>query len=166
MLSVLANVSTGDARRLLVERTGQDAKSVQDLEDKLAQMYATSTDKLDVEKRFAEIHPHKDFILKYSQVSANSIAEPTSEMITQPNDSTVITNNAPNVEKIVLQPTGMGNQMIGCSCRCCRGDIYSNADGDQSIARSSKSDNTALIVGMVSIVAIMGMVMYLKSANR
>ena len=167
LLSVLANVSTGDARRLLIERTGQDAKSVQDLEDKLASMYATSTDKLDVEKRFAEIHPHKDFILKYSQVTAKSIAEPTSEMIAQPTDTTVITNNAPNEEKITLAPPSMmGNQIIGCSCRCCRGDIYSNADGDQSIARSSKSDNTALIVGMVSIVAIMGMVMYLKSANR
>ncbi len=167
MLSVLANGSTGDARRLLIERTGQDARSVEDLENKLSQMYATSTDKLDVERSFAEIHPHKDFILKYVQVSAKSIAEPQSEMATTPTENTIITNTAQNVEKIDLAPANsMGNQMIGCSCRCCRGDIYSNAEGGQSIATSPRADNTALVVGMVSIVAIMGMVMYLKSSNR
>lgn len=167
MVSVLANGSTGDARRLLMERTGEDARSVEDLENKLSRMYATASDKLDVEKRFAEIHPHKDFILKYVQVSAKSIAEPKSEMTTTPTDSTIITNTAPNVEKIDLAPsTNSGNQIIGCSCRCCRGDIYSNAEGGQSVATTSRADNTALVVGMVSIVAIMGMVMYLKSSNR
>lgn len=28
-------------------------------------MYAYSPKKIDIEKEFAEIHPHKDFILKY-----------------------------------------------------------------------------------------------------
>lgn len=166
LLSVLANGSTGDARRLLMERTGEDARNVEDLENKLSRMYATASDKLDVEKRFAEIHPHKDFILKYVEVSAKNIAEPKSEMATTPTESTIITNTAPNVEKIDLAPPSSGNPIIGCSCRVCRGDYYSNADGEQSIATSQRSDNTALIVGMVSIVAIMGMVMYLKSSNR
>lgn len=65
LLSVLANGSTDSARMLLKKHSGQDASDTKDLELKLARVYANSPRKLDIEKEFAEIHPHKDFILKY-----------------------------------------------------------------------------------------------------
>jgi hypothetical protein len=67
LLSVLANGSTDSARILLKKHSGQDAKSIQDLEEKLAKLYIASDDKLELEKEFASIHPHKDFILKYTK---------------------------------------------------------------------------------------------------
>jgi len=65
LLSVLANGSTDNARKLLKKHSGEDAKDTKDLELKLAKMYAYSPKKIDIEKEFAQIHPHKDFILKY-----------------------------------------------------------------------------------------------------
>ena len=50
---------------MLKKYTGEDAFSENDLEDKLAKLYSTSNTKLDLEKEFAVIHPHKEFILKY-----------------------------------------------------------------------------------------------------
>lgn len=67
LLSVLANGSTAEARKLLKRHTGEDAMNVKDLEVKLAKLYAQSTNKFDLEKEFVQIHPHKEFIVKYTQ---------------------------------------------------------------------------------------------------
>ena len=67
LLSVLAQGSTDGARSILKKYSGQDAKNLTDLEIKLANMYSNSPKKIDIEKDFADIHPHKDFILKYNQ---------------------------------------------------------------------------------------------------
>lgn len=66
LLSVLANGSTHKANRLLKKHSGIGAKNVKDLELKLAKAYSDSTSKIDMEREFAQIHPHKDFILKYT----------------------------------------------------------------------------------------------------
>ena len=65
LLSVLSSGSTPEARKLLKGYTGEDAISEVDLEQKLANLYSTSNAKLDLEKEFALIHPHKEFIMKY-----------------------------------------------------------------------------------------------------
>jgi hypothetical protein len=52
LLSVLANGSSDEARALLIKNSGEDAKDEQDLENKLARMYANSSSKIDIEKSF------------------------------------------------------------------------------------------------------------------
>jgi hypothetical protein len=65
MLELLAFNAIGPARQLLKKHGKEDASNEKDLQAKLENLHATSTDKLALEKEFAEIHPHKDFILKY-----------------------------------------------------------------------------------------------------
>ena len=156
LLSLLAHASTGDARRLLIAQTGEDAKNKQDLVQRLAQMYSHSTNKLDLERQMAEIHPHKDFLIKYLAVKKN--VEPISVQTTA---------NATPVdvatEKTVVVSTPFSNADGGCQCNCCKNnnsENKSNASGEITLPQSR--DNTALIVGMVSIVAIVGLVVYLK----
>jgi len=64
LLELIAMNSTGKARNLLSKYGKEDAVSYADLEQRLADLYAGAKDKLEIEMEFANIHPHKDFILK------------------------------------------------------------------------------------------------------
>lgn len=150
LLSVLANGSTEKANAILKKYSGQTANNTKDLEIKLARTYAVSPSKIDIEKEFAEIHPHKDFILKYTQ------PKPKVEPVLQNNYSDLPTNTT----KIELEPKASadGDKPYTCNCPSCRG-AYSNADGN--VPTQTVDKNT--IFGFVSIVAIMGMVLYFSN---
>lgn len=160
LLSVLAHASTNDARQLLLTNTGEKAVNKQDLEQKLAKMYAQSTHKVDLERQMAEIHPHRDFLLKYlKKVEVQPIQTQT------PADT--LTKYDVGVEKTITiaEPVSQADG-VSCGCNCCRGsvpknEITSNAEGDTQV-RERRTD-TALVIGMVSIVAILGMVIILKN---
>lgn len=64
-MELLAYNAIGPARKLLLKHNMSDAKDEIDLQDKLTELYQTAKDKIEIEKEFAEIHPHKEFILKY-----------------------------------------------------------------------------------------------------
>jgi hypothetical protein len=66
LMTLLAYESTADARRLLKKHNLPDAKSYADLEIKLCELYYATPDenKKELEKEFAEIHPHKKWILR------------------------------------------------------------------------------------------------------
>lgn len=101
IMTLLAHEATGDARRLLKSYGYPDAKNYTDLEVKLSELYVKTPDKVALEKRLAEIHPHKKFILKYAQpqkspnvVDSNSEVEISSNMT----DDTCPTTQTPQVE--------------------------------------------------------------------
>lgn len=162
LLSVLASGATPEARRLLKDCTGEDAFSEQDLENKLARLYADSTSKLDLEKDFAYIHPHKDFILKYC-VTKSTL--PMNEPINVNKLNTANTEVVKQVE-IVTPPTKkeIENPTEGraCACGCGR---YSNADGGET-PQSVKVNLTIAVLGIVGIVAIVGTILYLKHDKK
>ena len=68
LMTLLANEATADSRKLLKKYNVADAKDCSDLEVKLAKLYFNTPDKLAIEKDFAEIHPHKNWILKRTKV--------------------------------------------------------------------------------------------------
>lgn len=68
LMTLLANESAVESRRLLKKYNKPDAKDCADLEVKLAQLYFATDDKLGFEKELAAIHPHKDWILKRTKV--------------------------------------------------------------------------------------------------
>jgi hypothetical protein len=157
LLSVLANGSTDEARVLLIKNSGEDAKNEQDLESKLARMYANSSSKIDIEKQFAEIHPHKEFILKY--------VKPKEELqhIKPLNAPTVLEEKIVDSGKMVIAHDGYSNASgdNNCPAMCpCMANRYSNASGESQGIGSG--NQTALVLGLVSVVAIFGMVLYLK----
>lgn len=65
LMTILANEATADSRKLLKKYNRPDAKSHSDLEQKLAQLYFDTTDKVQLEKEMAAIHPHRKWIEKY-----------------------------------------------------------------------------------------------------
>jgi hypothetical protein len=153
LLSVLANGSELESRALLKKHSGQDAQDTKDLEVKLARVYALSPIKIEIEKEFAEIHPHKDFILKYFKP----------EPIIIEKDITKVTNLAE--EPVTIVPKQVYSKAEGenqCNCHKCMGG-YSNASGSEQPIVMPKDNNSIMVVGIVSIVAIFGMVLYLKN---
>jgi hypothetical protein len=68
LMTLLANESASESRKLLKKYNKPDAKNCADLEVKLAQLYFDAPDKLAIEKELAEIHPHKEWILKRTKV--------------------------------------------------------------------------------------------------
>ena len=154
---MLANGSTDDARALLIKNSGEDAKNEQDLESKLARMYANSSSKIDIEKQFAEIHPHKDFILKY--------VKPKEELQhIKPLDAPIVSEEKiVDSGKMVIAHDGYSNASgdNNCPALCpCMANKYSNATGDSQPLNNS--NQTIIVLGLVSVVAIFGMVLYLK----
>jgi hypothetical protein len=75
LMTILANEATGPSRKILKEYGQPDAKNYQDLEIKLAELYFNTKDKVVLEKKLAEIHPHKNWILKNVQPVIEEISK-------------------------------------------------------------------------------------------
>ena len=158
LLSVLASGSTPEARRLLKDYCGEDAFSEVDLENKLASLYATSTSKLDLEKEFANIHPHKEFILKYCKMDSQ---QPINVNDLNPSNSKVVKQ-----VEIITPPTKaeIENPTEGRACTCGCGRTYSNAEGDAPQGSNQTNMLMALsVIGLVSIVALTTTIILIKS---
>ena len=153
LLSVLANGSTDKANAILKKYSGQTATNTKDLEIKLARTYAVSPSKIDIEKDFADIHPHKEFILKYNLPKVVEVKAEKKEPAPQNN----YTNLPDSTTTIKLEPKSNAD---GCNCPLCSGQ-YSNLNGDAVKQNQQVDKNT--VFGFVSIVAILGMVLYFSN---
>jgi hypothetical protein len=98
---LIALNSTGNARKMLKKYGKEDATGPEDLMIKITELYRDAPDKKEIEKQIAEMHPHKDFILKYC------VAEP----------------KAPKPEEIKVEPVIPTKNMTVIH------DGYSNCDG-------------------------------------
>lgn len=65
LMTLLANEATDGSRKILKEYGEPDAKDYKDLEVKLAELYFKTTDKVELEKKLSNIHPHKKWLMKY-----------------------------------------------------------------------------------------------------
>lgn len=63
LLTFLANESEDKTAKLL-QNLGVKVFNKKDMESKLADFYTNCTDKKEFERKLAEIHPHKDWILR------------------------------------------------------------------------------------------------------
>ncbi len=97
LLELLACNATKGAREILKKHGASDATGYEDLQSKLADLYKKVEDKVELEKEFAEIHPHKEFILKYLSPppakTTITIPEPVSAATGEAPVITPITNN-------------------------------------------------------------------------
>jgi hypothetical protein len=110
LMTVLANEATGPSRKILKEYGQSDAKNYKDLEVKLAELYFNTQDKVALEKKLADIHPHKNWILKNVKPAIEEIS------------------NQVQVEEVKSNATG------DCMCPQCQNQPYTdknflNAEG-------------------------------------
>jgi len=159
LLGVISNGSTADARRLLKKYDYPDASDYDDLEYKLTTLYRSIDDKRALEKDLAEIHPHKDFILKYCP------APEKTEMVAEKME---VANMSPEKQMSNCScgnPYCASNYGGGCSaietksnaCGC------SGADGSSNTPDNINNDKSLIIsasmiglftIGIISIFAL------------
>jgi hypothetical protein len=164
LLAVLANGCPIEARQLLNKHSKEDAKNPQELELKLAKMYAYSPNKIEIEQAFAEMHPHKEFILKYAKqkpVETVSKKNEEGEIIKE----TILSDKFNNAE-------GYHEPCSNPNCNYCR-RYFSNLTGSEktseacgcksSFEGNDENKNQVLIIGIVGIVAISALILYFKN---
>ena len=132
LMTVLANEATGPSRRLLKDYGMSDPKNYQDLEIKLAELYFNTKDKVELEKKLAAIHPHKNWILRNVQ--------PVIEEISKQGQ----------IEEVKSNATGE------CICPQCQNQKYSNATGDDKQSSNAKFDMSMLIAPTM-LIGILGL---------
>jgi hypothetical protein len=151
IMGLLANCSTDEARALLKKYGYPDAKNRSDLEVQLAKLYKEADDKRQVEKDFAQIHPHKEFISRYifkTPKESKTTVETVEELTTAP-----IPQSVPETK------LGM-DESKSCACGC------SNLDGttNQTANTPVRTENDKLIIySMFGIVSILALVMINKN---
>lgn len=158
IMCLVANENTAGARKLLQKHGKSDAINHADLELKLSEAYKDCGDKRDFEKELALAHPHKDFILKYL---GESTAQPTEESVKE-----ALRKEALEDRQVSTLDENF-HQMCGCpSCQqkmsnaCGCGSSFSGTNNDTTNKKLSSSD--IQVLGLISIVAIFGLVIYMK----
>lgn len=147
LFELLATNATSDSRKFLKKHGQDDAHGYEDLESKLASYYHEHPDKVQLEKELVDIHPHKDFILKYARPEKSD-----SEQVK-------------NIVASESQTGCDGSNTTKCSCAKCTSNAcgcgVSNFEGDNNTVKHSTFTNNELTVfALISIVAIVGMVVY------
>lgn len=150
LLLILATTCPEDCKAMLKKYNGEQPKTnnPKELEMKLGRMYAMSSQKLDIEKDLANIHPHKNFILKNQPVRQVEKEIPS-----------IVADGEVKKDSIVIEEPKASDV---CNCKCAQ-NRYSNADGNESASMMQRPDNqTIMMLSIVGIVAIFGMVLYVK----
>ncbi len=141
---LLAINKTADCRRLLKDHKIDDARNYEDLQHKLVELYRSSPDKKDVERKIAMMHPHKDFILKYCGPAVEvpqEIKVGPGSPVKEEGPSKVIANDFKNDEGDRSGFDARYHSACGCQ--------YSSFSGP-----TQQQQNTFALVAMVAIVGI------------
>lgn len=155
LLSLLSVEATKESRDLLKKHGQPDAKNHRDLESKLAQLFYTCDDKKALEKELCEIHPHRQFILRYVEKPA------AKEKIEAPNGAIMTPDSVKEIlrEYISSNPENSFSNCAGnpnCNCGS------SSFTGSQGTPAPAPINNTHMLMGVLGVVAIVGLLVYSK----
>jgi hypothetical protein len=154
LMTLLANESTADSRKLLKKYKQPDAVDYDDLETKLANLYFGTDDKVQIEKELAEIHPHKKWLLR------------NTEPVVEIKKEEVVIEAKPEKK----EETSNFNGGMGCNPNCpyCQAMMaqrlasgFSNANGQEG-SFTKPTD----YVGVIGMVAVVGALFYVLSKNK
>lgn len=162
IMGLLAECSTNDARNLLKKYGMPPAKNKAELELALANLYKNCDDKKQLEKDFAEIHPHKDFMKKYltpkEPIKSELVIEDIkTEEVKMPLE-TAIQPNLP------IMPEQQSNCNGSCACGC---SSFSGVDQLKMADKTGSIDKDKIIVyGMFGIVSILALVLISQQIKK
>tara|TARA_R110001592_G_scaffold43848_5_gene141856 strand:- start:782 stop:1291 length:510 start_codon:yes stop_codon:yes gene_type:complete len=152
LMTILANEATKESQAILSKYKKPKAQSYSDLEMKLAELYfAPKTDKIILEKELASIHPHKTWLIKTLELD-----KPTEkvEVIEEIKPSKLSKETCTSDSCIDEDCTTHGNQGM------------SGFSGEQTPnSKSVLSRSNIEIIGLVSVVGLIGLTFIIVSKN-
>lgn len=155
LLSLLSVEATTESRNLLKKHGKPDAKNHKDLESKLAQLFYECDDKKAIEKELCEIHPHRKFILRYVEKPVEKQTK-----IEAPNGAVMSADNIKEIlrEYISSNSENFSNCAGNPNCNC----GSSSFTGGQGTSAPAPINNTHMLMGVLGVVAIVGLLVYSK----
>lgn len=165
-MTLLANEATKESRELLKKYKRPDAKGYADLELKLAELYSATPDKFGLEKQMAEIHPHKNWLVKRleldkpKEIKVEKVETETIQPQTMPmcnNPYCPIHGNTP----ICQYSNAAGSEVVNNPFATTQGKPNTPIQ-TQEQAPKSASD----YVGLIGIIAIVGMTFYVLTKTK
>jgi len=157
LLTILSINAPDECENIIRKHGGNVGRNTdaRDLELKLAELYAKSNNKIDLEKDFANAHPHKDFILKYNK------PKPIIKEVRIENPVIIETPAKKEAEIAEMKANADGEQ-DGFLCQNCN-DKYSSAESVIDVPTKSQSNtNSILILSAISIAAIVTLAICMK----
>ncbi len=145
LLETLAVNCTVPSQRLLLKYKREPGKNYPDIVTKLAALYGEHPDKIEIEKEFALMHPHKDFILKHC---------------------------VPATKEIELDSGGVGELRSNCAgnpdCHCnkasnacgCSGIDGSGTQGGNAVIKASSGCSTLEVLTVFGVGILIGALIY------
>lgn len=157
LLPLIVDQNEGEARQLLKKYDQPQPKDPEEVAYKLAELYTKTTDKKTLEKEFAEIHPHRKFILdRLAPKPEVKVPETPSEV------------NQKNREFIMADANRFSNCAGNSNCPCSA--KFSNACGcgsssfdakrpEYSVQKSGSDESrhiqtTLMLIGTITLSAI------------
>lgn len=155
LLSLLSVDATAGSRNILKKYGKPDAKNHRDLESKLAELFYSCDDKKALEKELCDIHPHKQFILRYVEKP-----EEKKTKIEAPNGAVMTPDNIKEIlrEYISSNSENFSNCAGNPNCNC----GSSSFTGGQGTMAPSSINHTHVLMGVLGVVAIVGLLVYSK----
>lgn len=140
--------SVKDANALLRKYGKKPALNPADLEIKLTQLYMEVGDKIQLEKEMAEIHPHKDWLLKY-----------VTPIEKQPEPIVVEAKPEPVAE--IKNGCGCGNN---CPCQSRKSSFDAQSSEQKTIP--IKSPSPMEYMGYIGLMAVVGLTFYVMTKDK
>lgn len=142
LMTLLAYEATKDSRDLLRKYGKPDASNRKDLEGKLAELYFSVGDKIQIEKEMAAIHPHRKWLEKYIEPK---IVEKTVEVIKETKSS---------ADATIVETTPINKNYSNC----CGNSYFDGGQGRMFTLESKNNMND--YVGLIALVAVIGISYY------
>jgi hypothetical protein len=148
IMELLAVNCTAKSRALLDKYGVEKPKNYDDLQSKLVDLYKNCQDKKQLEKEFAEIHPHKEWIIDYVAPAPTKPEIKVEAVKTEP-VTRVLDDGYYNAY-------GPNNQRHLCACGC---GGHSNFLGANTRNESNKVDPN-MVIGILALMTFAGLVLY------
>jgi hypothetical protein len=147
LLTILATEATSDSRKLLKKYNLPDAKNYNDLEQKLADLYTYTADKVQLEKEMAAIHPHRKWLEKYIEPKVEVVETKVEEA----------TSNADGYGCGCCEPCRQQRRAMNrASCPCAMNRNWEQMSNAEGITESKQQKISAMdLIGPIGLIGIL-----------
>ena len=153
LMTVLANEATNKSQAILQKYNQSKAQSYQELEMKLAELYfKPKMDKVLLEKELAEIHPHKEWMIR------------TLELGTKPDLEKYELKTVKNSPGKKITTECIDEKCEDDNCAIHGSEKTSSFTGSQQSNSQSLRSNIE-IIGLVGVVGLLGLTFIIVSKN-
>jgi hypothetical protein len=151
LMTLLANEATKDSADILKKYNKPKPQNHADLEVKLAELYFEQDDKIQIEKELANIHPHKNWIVK--SLNLVNKDDKNCDKCLEATKKQSETDKFEEIKNVVTESVSKFS------------DFNGSKETNQPIVKESTRISTIEIVGIIGVIGFIGLTFIVVSKN-